>query len=216
MAFFIQWPYLTSVWYTLDQDKVLYKLVLVKCFLTRTEGLWFSTQRRGTRSKNTFLCWFQKEGLRLSGFPCFSVITHILLTARGTHTCPGALQPSLELIPSRESVQAWLITLQSHYLPTLPLPNAEGMAFPLDSSHVFHTFDVILVPIVFAHQLVQNCSQKSRAETKNLPNDSSEIASVTLKYSLAVKISTGLNRDFLVLFICMFVFSGRVGCSRTS
>lgn len=73
--------------------------------LTSTEGLWFSTQHRGTRNKDRFLRWFQKEGLRLSGFPCLSVITHILLMAQGTHTRPGALQPSLELIPSRASVQ---------------------------------------------------------------------------------------------------------------
>ena len=168
----------------------------MKYFPIVTKVLWFSIQHRGMRSRNSFLCCFQKEELRLSVFPDLSVITHILLMAWGTHTCPGALQPSLELIPSRASVQVWLITLQSHCLPAFLLPNVEGMSFPLDSCHVFHTFDVILFPIVFVHQLVQNCGRKSRAEPKNLQNDSTEFPSVILGYAQGMKISLSLNRDF--------------------
>lgn len=172
-------------------------------FLTVTEVLWVSTQHGGMRSRNSFLCCFQKEELRLSGFPDLSVITHILLMARGTLTCPGALQPSLELIPSRVSVQVWLITLQSHCLPAFLLPNVEGMSFPLDSCHVFHTFDVILFPIVSVHQLAQNCRQKSRAEPQNLQNESTEFPSVILGYALDMKIPISLNRDFNSVYLCV-------------
>ena len=119
----------------------------------------------------------------------------------------GALQPSLELIPSRVSVQVWLITLQSHCLPAFLLPNVEGMSFPLDSCHVFHTFDVILFPIVSVHQLAQNCRQKSRAEPQNLQNESTEFLSVILGYALGMKIPISLNRDFnsVYLYVCFLM-----------
>lgn len=132
----------------------------MKSFLIRTEREYnFLPSTEASEGSEIFLCWFQK-GWGSQGFLCLPVITHILLMAWGTHTFQRALRPSLELIPSRVSIQVWLITLQSHHLPALLLPNVEGTSFPLDSCHFFHTFDVILFPIVFVHQIVQNCKQK--------------------------------------------------------
>lgn len=140
----------------------------MNCFLTRIEkGCEFLHSTETGKARDIFLCLFQKKtGWRPQGFLCLAMITHILLMARGTHTFQGALQPSLELIPSRASVQVWLITLQSHCLSAHLLPNVEGMSFPLDFCHFFHTFDVIFFPIVFVHQIVKITDKKSGGNLK--------------------------------------------------